>query len=133
MIAKTVVTYNYIEEHDIHEFIFVESSRKAMDEYIGFIYEIYEEQLAGQPMMRIILDIEKSGMLPVRYATAIMEKTFKELHPFPKPFVAYLSANLSDDMLISTMDYTASRKVNRRKFLSTERDEAIEWLLEREL
>lgn len=133
MIKKTVVTYNYIEEHDIHEFIFDESSRKGMDEYIGFIYEIYEEQLKGKPSMRIILDIEKSGMLPVRYAAAIMEQTFKELNPFPKPYVAYLTSDRSDQSLINTMDYTASRKVQRVNFLGEQRDNAIAWLLEREL
>ncbi len=127
-----VVTYQYIEEHNIHEFQFDESSRKGMDEYIGILYEIYEEQLKGQPYIKIILDIHKSGMLPVRYATAIMEKTFKELSPFPKPYVAYLTdGNSTDNSLISTMDYTASKRVQRLHFPIDARDQAIQWLNER--
>ena len=125
-----VVTYNYIEEHDIHEFIFDESSRKAMDEYIGTIYEIYDEHLKGRASVRIILDIHKSGMLPVRYATAIMERTFKDLAPFPKPYVVYLTNNSMDNSLINTMNYTASRKVRRAHFTFTQRNEAIQQLLE---
>jgi len=126
-----VVTYNYIEEHDIHEIIFAESSRKAMDEYIGIIYDIYDEHLKGRSSVRIMLDIHKSGMLPVRYATAIMEKTFKELAPFPKPYVVYLTNNSMDNSLINTMNYTASRKVKRAHFTYDQRDEAIQELLKR--
>lgn len=128
---KEVVTYNYLEEDDIHEFIFDESSRQGMDEYIGFIHEIYDEHLKGRSEVRIILDIHKSGMLPVRYATAIMEKTFKELSPFPKPYVVYLTNNTVDNSLVNTMDYTASRKVSRLHMPYEQREDAIAWLLDR--
>jgi hypothetical protein len=133
MISSKVVTYNFIEAHEIHEFVFAESSRKGMDQYIGYIYEIYNERLKGKPKMRILLDIHKSGMLPVKYAAAIMEKTFKELAPFPKPFVAYLSAGGMDNSLISTMNYTASKHVDRLMFSYEDRDKAIEWLVSKEL
>ena len=129
MIINQVVKYNFLEDDNIHEFIFTESSRKAMDEYIGRIYEIYDEQLKGKPSMRILLDIHLSGMLPVKYAAAIMEKTFKELTPFPKPYVAYISAGGIDDSLISTMNYTASKHVDRLTFLLKDRHKAIDWLV----
>lgn len=129
MITKSVVTYNYLEDSNIHEFIFAESTRKAMDEYIGTIYEIYDVHLKGTSSMRIILDIHQSGMLPVKYATAIMEKTFKELAPFPKPYVAYLSEGSINDSLISTMNYTASKHVDRLTFQIQDRNIAIDWLL----
>jgi hypothetical protein len=129
MTIKEVVTHNFLEEHNIHEFIFAKSSRKGMDEYIGTIYEIYDEHLKGKPFMLIILDIHQSGMLPVKYATAIMEKTFKELAPFPKPYVAYLSDGGIDGSLISSMDYTASKHVDRLNFPFGERDKAIDWLM----
>jgi len=133
MTSNKVVTYNFMEAQEIHEFIFAESSRKAMDQYIAYIYEIYDERLKGKPKMRIILDIHKSGMLPVKYASAIMEKTFKELAPFPKPFVAYLSAGGMDNSLIATMNYTASKHVDRLTFSIRDRDKAIEWLVSKEL
>lgn len=129
---KEVITYRYLAEHDIHEIIFDEASRKSMDEYIGTIYEIYDEHLKGRNHVKIMLDIHKSGMLPVGYAAAIMEKTFKELAPFPKPYIAYLTdRNNADNSLITTMDYTASRKVQRLHFPYEERETAIEWLLDR--
>lgn len=129
MTTDPVVRYQFLEEQTIHEFIFVEATRKAMDQYIGTIYEIYDEHLKGKPSMRILLDIHQSGMLPVKYASAIMEKTFKELAPFPKPYVAYLSEGNLNDSLISTMNYTASKHVDRLTFQIQDRDKAIEWLV----
>jgi len=129
VITKQVVSYNYIEAHDINEFIFTKSSRLGMDEYIGFIYEFYEERIKGKSEVLIILDIHQSGMLPIKYASLIMEKTFKELSPFPKPFVAYLTDETSDRSLINIMDYTASRQVDRLHFPLDDREKAIEWLL----
>lgn len=61
--TQKVVTHHFLEEHNIHEFIFAESSRQAMDEYIGTIYDIYDEHFKGKPIMLIILDIHLSGML----------------------------------------------------------------------
>lgn len=126
---NTVVAYHYLHEHDIHEWIFAESSRQGMDEYIASIYEIYDDYLKGKPDVLILLDISQSGMLPIKYASLIMEKTFKELSPFPKTYVAYLSSELADKSLVNIMDYTASRKVNRLYFPLEDRDQAIEWLL----
>lgn len=129
MTTDVTVTYNFLDDVQIHEFIFASAKRQAMDDYIAIIYEIYDEHLRGKTAMRIILDIHQSGMLPVKYASAIMEKTFKELAPFPKPYVAYLSAGGMDNSLIATMDYTASKHVDRLTFPSTDRDKAIEWLV----
>ena len=131
MQSKTVVNYNYLANEDIHEFIFAEAGRVGTDEYIAFIYEIYEQHLKDKPHMLAILDIHKSGMLPVKYASLIMEKTFKELTPFPKPYIAYLSNDSSDQALIGIMDYTASTKVDRLCFPLDKRDLAIEWLVEK--
>ena len=126
---KEVITYNYLADYDIHEIVFDEASRKSMDEYIGTIYEIYDEHLKGRDYVKIMLDIHKSGMLPVNYASAIMEKTFKELAPFPKPYIAYLTErNNADNFLITTMDFTASRMVQRFNFAIEDREQAIQWL-----
>ncbi len=129
MTANVTVTYNFLKDQQIHEFIFVTANRQAMDDYIAYIYEIYDDYLKGKSAMRILLDIHQSGMLPVKYASAIMEKTFQELSPFPKPYIAYLSAGGMDDSLIATMDYTASKHVDRLTFPVNDRDKAIEWLI----
>lgn len=129
MQAKEYVTYQYLEEYEIHEFIFAESSRRAMDDYIGFIYEIYDDYLKDKEGMRIILDIHESGMLPLRYASGIMKKIFEELQPFPKPYIAYLYDESIDQTLINSMGQTTSVSVTRLDFLYKERDTAIEWLM----
>lgn len=129
MSDKNVVAYNYLEDQDVHEWIFAESSRRGMDEYIASIYDIYDDHLKGKPDVLILLDISQSGMLPIKYASLITEKTFNELSPFPKTYVAYLSSDLADKSLVNIMDYTATRKVNRLYFPLEDRDRAIEWLL----
>lgn len=125
---REIVTYNYLEQCGIHEFIFDESSRKGMDEYFSILHEIYDEYLKDKCAVGIILDIHKSGMLPVRYASAMMESLFKEL-VFPTPYIAYLTDNTADNSLINTMAFTASDKVTRLHFYYEQRDEAITWLL----
>ena len=130
MTAENLVRYNFITDHIIHEFIFTESSRNSMDEYFAFLYEIYDEHLKGKPAVRIILDVHQSGMLPVKYGTLVMERMFKDLAPFPKPYIAYLYASSTDRSLISGMDYTTALKpVDRLSFPYDEREKAIEWLL----
>ncbi|PJF33605.1 MAG: hypothetical protein CUN57_01705, partial [Phototrophicales bacterium] len=75
------------------------------------------------------LDIHKSGMLPVKYAGAVMDKLFKELAPFPQVYIAYLSDDPADSSLIGIMDYTIPNNVNRARFPVDAREQAIEWLL----
>jgi len=127
MITKNLVSYNYLESYNIHEFIFSESSRWAMDEYIEFIHELYEEHFKDQEF-RVILDISQSGMLPIRYSSAIMEKTVKELAPFPKPHIAYLSDDTTIHNLISTVNMGASSRGSWIQYSVTQRSQAIEWL-----
>lgn len=77
MISKSFVTHHFLEEHDIHEFIFSKTSRAAVDEYFDFIREIYDQHLKGRQKAFIILDIHESSMLPVKYARIEWRSCFR--------------------------------------------------------
>lgn len=100
-----------------------------MDEYMQLLRDLHEDYIKDRADLLIILDIHESGMLPVKYAAAMMEKLFKDLAPFPRVYIAYLSDDASDKSLIGIMDYTASANVNRLQFPVNGHDQAIEWLL----
>lgn len=129
MSSATVVHHTYLQEYDIHQYFFKEASRLAMDEYVQLIHDIHEDHIKGRPDILIILDIHESGMLPVKYAAAVMDKLFKDLAPFPQVYIAYLSDDAADNSLIGIMDYTIPNNVNRIRFPFDARDQAIEWLL----
>mgnify|MGYP006921656194 CR=1 FL=1 len=131
MSDTTAIRYTYLEEYDVHEYLFKESSRRAMDEYVQLIHEIYEEHIAGRSDILIILDIHESGMLPVKYAGAVMQKLFEDFAPFPKVYITYLSDDASDKSLIGIMDYTIPIDVDRVQFPVQARDQAIERLLKK--
>lgn len=129
MTDKPVVAHTYLDDVDIHEFVFANASRIATDKYIAIVQEIYPQYIKGKPNVLFIIDIHMSGMIPLKYASLMTEKISQTLSPFPKTYIAYLSDNKSDQMFISTLSYTIKSEINRQLFSVNDRDKAIEWLL----
>lgn len=129
MSGQSRVDYVFWDEYDIHEFIFHEATRKSLDDYMEYLRAIYPTQLANKPSMRVILDIHATGMLPIKYAQAVMDQLLTDCKPFPTTYIAYLTETNIDKSLITSLDYTAPKQINRMTFPYEKRDDAIAWLL----
>ena len=61
-----LVQYKFLSGH-IHEFVFNKSNRQAMDEYLEHLQRLLPALQEGDAWLSI-LDLSKSGMVPIRYS-----------------------------------------------------------------
>lgn len=124
-------------EHNngIHEVIFHESTRQAVDEYMQVVESILKKQIAGEePVIRLLLDLSESGAPPFAYITRQGRKLLHD-HHHDRAAINLKSAFLAKDgtktvlslaeAFISLLPFDATFKV----FDWTKRSEAEEWLL----
>ena len=69
-------------DNNIHELVFEESSRDAIDQFLGMLVDFYQNEDGENPY--IILDMRESGMLPLRYLTTSLRQLF-EYYPEHEP------------------------------------------------
>lgn len=124
------VSMQYLEEYDIYEFFFAQASRRAMDDYVKMLYNLYPT-IKDKAVMGFIHDIHISGAMSVNYTRPATEKLFKDLQPFPTLYIAYLGEDTYVKSMVKTLDYTVTADVKRMYFPFDKRDEAIQWLVEK--
>lgn len=120
----------YIQHPDIHlhEFIFKESSVKAIDEWFTHIETLY--QLPQGTPIRVLVDTRQSGapslMQSFRKAQTLMKR-------YPqRPFIRYVFLGSEDQGLLSRILRTFIANLRDRSvtqyLYGSKRAEAIQWL-----
>lgn len=70
----SVITHVSLD-NNIHELAFAESSRDAIDQFLGLLVDFYQN--SNGETAYIVLDMRESGMLPLRYLTKSLRKLFE--------------------------------------------------------
>lgn len=117
-------------ENGVHELIFTEASREAVDELLLHMDEIYG-MTGAKDIVRVLVDHRNVGMEPVTY----MFQKMREWNASHRVYFYSRAAILIDetflvwlvDSLLKTVLRTAAVEI--RYFASSERDAAINWLL----
>jgi len=130
--------YLYHETENYHEFIAFESTRRTIETYIALTEEVTLKVIAGElpaPPVRVLIDLTRSGMLPLQMLYAIYKKFLDKYPNAPVGRIAYLTRDTGRDALIggsvgTVANHSHSHKNNVRKFFpGSEREQAIAWLL----
>lgn len=96
------ITYSYIAEDDIHVFVFHQSTRQAVDEWVEQMDLIYAE-LTEDSIVRILMDIRESGALPVNHAITRGREWMNSLLIHPPAALVYLTGGDLVTKLISNI------------------------------
>lgn len=125
---------HFYEENGIYVCVFYKNSRQAVDDYSQAAWKMLQAQAAeyGAPRSNcFLIDVTQSGMFSVTYAAQRMTTLFKNAaFTMPEQYVAYVTSNLADDMIVRMMNGLTLRNMQhtRRVFHDKQRDEAFEWL-----
>lgn len=114
---------------ELHEFIFSESSRRAVDIWFAHMGRFIEDIPSGGKV-RLLLDVSRSGHQPLSYVSE-RARQFNVEHPrHPKSRVAILyhthilmSVFIAFDNLINNGNYL-------KHFRPDQREQALLWLME---
>ncbi len=82
-------------ENNIHELVFSEASRNAIDQFLEMLVSFYQETPGEHPY--IILDMRESGMLPLRYLTKSLRRLFER---YPEHESANIAIVLEDPQML---------------------------------
>ena len=123
------VTYSKLE-NGIHEFVFHESSRRALDQWIAKLEEVYRAT-PEEETIRAIYDQVESGMQPAAYSFRISNNMIKNLPHRNASRTVFL---VNKGFFVSIMESFVrliERGEDKTRFIDGDlRDEAINWLLE---
>lgn len=117
-------------ENDVHELIFTEASREAVDELVIHMSHIFDNT-PERSVVRVLVDNRSVGMQPVTY----MFQRMREWNAHHRTRFTSRAAVLVDDTilvwLVDSLLKTILRSapITLRYFPSDERDAAIVWLL----
>jgi len=129
--AEDFITIEQVQGITIYRFR--AKSRDAYDEYLRkFKVEMQKHVDAGkqdQPYP-YILDVSQSGMFSINYMMQATKPVIASFDPFPENYIAYVTNNMNDLVLINLLNgLTARGFAHKRKlFHIDDIDKAIEWL-----
>jgi len=115
---------------DIFVVKFYKNDRTAADTYMARILpEIKQHSVANKPML-IVLDISIAGMFSLQYTAHQMQTALADISPVPIMYIAYLTNDMQDKVLVEMMNSLTARKVahTRRIFPADGLDDALAWL-----
>lgn len=136
-IQNTLTDHNVACEyilHDsgIHEFIFHESSRRTVDEFMGYLDEI-AFNVSPEDTVLMVVDISRSGNPPMAY---LLSSARSHTKSYPHRISSRIANIYGDARFMSLLDSTtrllASGKDKVRFFKLENRDQAFKWLIEEE-
>lgn len=134
MTSYSHINTKYHTDPDILEVIFMDSGRKAVDEYAQVVLE-YAQYLRDNNKLNqsvyIILDITQSGMYPINYGIKKLSEMLDHISDLPKTYGIYITDDSNDRYMIEQLGHFDStrKQDSRRIFGSNERENGIEWLL----
>ena len=118
-------------DNGIHEFVFTESSREAIDELAGYIRHILDTTLMDAPNTCYLFDNSRVDAVPIPYLRA----RIKELDAYrPEGRAPGRLAVVYDGFLgnIANSVLSVTMKNRFRFFKPSDRDAAMSWLLQEE-
>lgn len=62
--SHEMVVYTYLEEHDIHELVFLQATRQAVEVGMEQMMRIYAD-LTNESRVRLLIDLRPSNLLPM--------------------------------------------------------------------
>lgn len=115
-------------DNGIHEFIFTESSRDAVDELAAYIRNILDTTPADAPTTCYMVDNSQVDVIPLTYVRVRV----KELDDYRPPGrapgrLAVLYEGMMGTLANSVLAVTVKNRF--RFFKPSDRDAAMEWLL----
>ncbi len=128
----TTLTYNYRTETGVHEFVFHQANRAAVDDWLDYMNQIYDGK-TQQDKIYFLLDLRQSGSLPMTYSSSKGLQWMKALKVHPKVRLAMINKPEETiltalfDRLLQTMRLGHLKSAN---FYGDADDKALEWLLE---
>lgn len=127
------ITYRYHAETHIHEYIFQEATRQAVDEWIDRIAQLYrdafEQGLPDHPL-RVLVDltqVRQQPPLPHAYRQA--KEMGKEFETLPPRRFCFLGDSMVFGSMMKVFINMLRKDVQYEFMSSTEREAAIDWLL----
>jgi len=122
-------------DRDIVVFRFYKSTRQATDEYLHLVEDYrkeFIEKYTVEQTMFYVIDVSRSGMFSVNYATRKMSELLTDKTQIPKSYIAYVIGNPADKLLFDVISGVAARQTttqSRKVFMAEQYDDAIDWLL----
>lgn len=113
---------------------FKDNTRYAVDQYLDLVdADVTAHIEAGHvdtPMCYVI-DVSQSGMYSINYMRGKAEIYVSRHDKFPENYIAYVTDDLNDSILVNMLNAMAQRGLSntRKLFKSDVLDEAIDWLL----
>ena len=118
-----VITHITLDDN-IHELVFSESSRRAIDHFLDMLVQFYSEN--GDDNLYFVLDMRESGMLPLRYLTKELRAL---LEAYPDREAARIALVLDDPQMLNVTRALLNTIVRRdRVQYFTQVDKARLWL-----
>ena len=118
------------QSNGIHTFVFQESSRAAVDQWIEYMDDVLGTARLDRPL-GISLDTRESGILPLAYMTQRLRDLFRNYDKRPTLRIALISNQGALMLLIQMLaQITASDDQNVVQYYQARQDDdAIRWLL----
>lgn len=132
MMPEESIEVEYIDNVTLYRFL--SNSRQAYDEYLAkFKVEMQNHVDAGKQdePYPFILDVSQSGMFSLNYMMQATKPIIASFDPFPENYIAYLTDNMNDSVLINMLDSLTARGFahKRKLFHVDDKQKAIEWLM----
>jgi len=119
---------------DVIVYRFSKNTRDAVDQYLSLIDDEVQAHIdAGNvdKPMGYVIDVSQSGMFSVNYMRNTASSMVAKREKFPENYIAYVTNNLNDSVLVNMMDAMSKRHLdNTRKLFHIDKlDDAIDWVL----
>lgn len=124
-----------ISKHDpVYVVTFYDNSRSTVDSYFDLIMPellAHIEKTSIDCPFLLVLDISQSGMFSLHYANQRMTSAFADFEQLPVLFIAYLTSDMHDKILVEMMNSLTARKIahTRQIFPANGLDSALAWLM----
>jgi len=129
--SEQYIEVEYIDGITLYRFL--SNRRDAYDEYLAkFKVQMQKHVDDGKQdePYPYILDVSQSGMFSINYMMHATKPIIASFDPFPENYIAYVTNNMNDSILIQLLDSLTARGFahKRKLFHIDDIDKAIEWL-----
>ena len=119
--------YSYDPKTEIHEFVYTEASRRAVDAWLGHLDRFCKEIPADQPV-RLLMDLRDSGHQPLSYTFERLRRLNDAYDVRPKARFCFLYAGTGLMTVVSTFAQIMRTRDTVRFFYHGNREAAVKWL-----
>ncbi len=127
--SALAVRFEHHAETDIHELIFLESSRRSAEQGLEYVTHIFETA-TNESRLRLLLDMRQSGLLPFNSViTAGREWSHRvKVHPTTR-MVLLVRQDAAISLLQPIFSFMRFGHLKLRIFQGDKHAEAVAWLL----